>query len=250
MGYVERENLEGRYAGIKAVEGGVGRAAIAPEILFALWLYATLEGVGSARSIVRLTQAHDAYRWICGGVQVNHHTVADLRSLNGQFLDELLTDNLASLMAAGVVKLQAVARDGMRVRASAGAGSFRREEKLRGYLEMARQRVEALKQHVDEDPGAETRGVQAVSARAAEQRDARIQAALARLPELAEIKKRQGKKAEDARASTTDAEATAMKMGAGGFRPADNVQYGTDVESGIVVGVDVVTTGSDQGKRR
>ncbi|TMQ74588.1 Mobile element protein [Candidatus Accumulibacter phosphatis] len=37
------------------VEGGVGRAAIAPEILYALWLYATLEGVGSARTLARLT---------------------------------------------------------------------------------------------------------------------------------------------------------------------------------------------------
>ena len=71
-GYVERQDLTGLYAGIKAVEGGVGRAAIAPEILFALWLYATLEGIGSARAITRLTQVHDAYRWICGGVQVNY----------------------------------------------------------------------------------------------------------------------------------------------------------------------------------
>jgi transposase len=247
-GYVERQNLEGLYAGIKAVEGGCGRPAIAPEILFALWLYATLEGVGSARSIARLSEEHDAYRWICGGVQVNYHTVADFRSLNGEFLDELLSANLASLMAAGVVKLQAVAQDGMRVRASAGAGSFRREENLRGYLEAARQRVESLKQQVDDDPGAEGRRRQAAKVRAAEEREARIQAALARLPELAEIKKRQGKKPEDARASTTDGDATVMKMGDGGFRPAYNVQYGTDVESQIIVGVDVVTTGSDQGQ--
>lgn len=129
-GYVEHQDMSGLYAGIKAIEGGVGRAAIAPEILFALWLYATLEGVGSARAIARLTQEHDAYRWICGGVQVNYHTVADFRSQQGDALDDLLTDNLASLMAAGVVKLKSVAQDGVRVRASAGAASFRREEKL------------------------------------------------------------------------------------------------------------------------
>ena len=128
-GYVERQNLEGLYAGIKATEGGVGRAAIAPEILYALWLYATLEGVGHAREIARLTQSHDAYRWICGGVQVNYHTLADFRSLEGDALDDLLTDNVASLMAAGAVKLKTVAQDGMRVRASAGAASFRREER-------------------------------------------------------------------------------------------------------------------------
>lgn len=120
--YVERQELKGFYAGIRAVEGGAGRAAIAPEILLALWLYATLDGVGSGREIARLAESHDAYRWLCGGVQVNYHTVSDFRKDHGEALDELLSVSIASLMAAGVVKLKQVAQDGMRVRASAGAG--------------------------------------------------------------------------------------------------------------------------------
>ena len=247
-GYVERQDLTGLYASIKAVEGGVGRAAIAPEILFALWLYGTLEGIGSARAITRLTQEHDAYRWICGGVQVNYHTVADFRSQQGDVLDDLLTDNLASLMAVGVVKLKAAAQDGVRVRASAGAASFRREEKLESLLAAAREQVAALKRQVDDDPGADARRQAAAQARAAVAREARIEAALARLPELADIKKRQGKKPEEARASTTDAEATVMKMGDGGFRPAYNIEFCSDTESQVIVGVDVVTTGSDMGQ--
>jgi len=247
-GYVERQDLTGLYASIKAVEGGVGRAAIAPEILFALWLYATLEGIGSARAITRLTQEHDAYRWICGGVQVNYHTVADFRSQQGDVLDDLLTDNLASLMAVGVVKLKAAAQDGVRVRASAGAASFRREEKLESLLAAAREQVAALKRQVDDDPGADARRQAAAQARAALAREARIEAALARLPELADIKKRQGKKPEEARASTTDAETTVMKMGDGGFRPAYNIEFCSDTESQVIVGVDVVTTGSDMGQ--
>ena len=134
------------------------------------------------------------------------------------------------------------------MRASAGAGSFRREEKLQGYLETAKQRVAALKGQLDEDPGVDNRRRQAAAARAAQAREARIQAALDRLPELAKIKQRQGKTAEDARASTTDADASVMKMADGGFRPAYNLQYGTDVASQIIVGVDVVTTGSDHGQ--
>ena len=247
-GYVERQDLTGLYARIKAVEGGVGRAAIAPEILFALWLYATLEGIGSARAITRLTQEHDAYRWICGGVQVNYHTVADFRSQQGDVLDDLLTDNLASLMAVGVVKLKAAAQDGVRVRASAGAASFRREEKLESLLAAAREQVAALKRQVDDDPGADARRQATAQARAARAREARIEAALARLPELADIKKRQGKKPEEARASTTDGEATVMKMGDGGFRPAYNIEFCSDTESQVIVGVDVVTTGSDMGQ--
>ncbi len=244
-GFVQGQDLQALYAGIKAVEGGAGRSAIAPEILYALWLYATLEGVGSARKLARLTQEHDAYRWICGGVQVNYHTLSDFRSQSGEALDGLLTENVAGLMAAGVVKLKGVAQDGMRVRASAGSGSFRREEKLKGYLEAARAQVQALKQEVADDPGAEERRRKAARQRMASAREARIEAALKRLPELAAIKQRQGKKAEEARASTTDADATVMKMGDGGFRPAYNIEFGSDTASQIIVGVDVVTTGSD-----
>lgn len=244
-GFVIGQDLSALYADIKAVEGGVGRAAIAPEMLYALWLYATLEGVGSARKLARLAQEHDAYRWICGGIQVNYHTLSDFRSQSETALDGLLTQNLASLMAAGIVKLKSVAQDGMRVRASAGAASFRREEKLSGYLETAQAQVAALKQEVDDDPGADSRRAKAARARAAKEREERIQAALNRLPELAAIKARQGKAADLARASTTDADATVMKMGDGGFRPAYNIEFGSDTESQIIVGVDVVTTGSD-----
>lgn len=244
-GYVERQDLSKLYAGIKSRQGGAGRSAIAPEILFALWLYATLDNVGSAREIERLTQAHDAYRWICGGVQVNYHSLADFRVDHGAVLDDLLADNIAALMAAGAVKLKSVAQDGVRVRASAGAASFRREERLTTQLAQAREQVQSLKHEIENDPGSHSRQQAAARERAAREREARIQAALNRLPEVQAIKRRQGKKSEDARSSTTDADATVMKMGDGGFRPAYNAQFASDCESQVVVGVDVITIGSD-----
>lgn len=246
--YVERQDLARFYAGIRAVEGGVGRSPIAPEILLALWLYATIDGVGSARQIARLTEAHDAYRWLCGGVQVNHHTVSDFRKDHGEALDELLSVSIASLMAAGVVKLKQVAQDGIRVRASAGAGSFRRREKLEGYLEAARAEVARLKAELEADPAGIARAQEAARVRAAKERQARLEQALARLPQIEAIKQRQGKKPEQARASMTDAEATVMKMGDGGFRPAYNPQLATDADSLVIVGLDVATVGSDQGQ--
>jgi transposase len=243
--WVEQADLSRMYAEIRAVEGGSGRTAIAPEILYALWLYATLDGVGTARRLARLTQAHDAYRWICGGVQVNHHTLSDFRTAHGEAFDALLTDSVAALMAVGAVTLERVAQDGMRIRADAGAASFRRGETLERSLEEARAQVEALKRQAEEDPGACTRRQQAARERAARERRERVEAALARLPELAEIKARQGKPRAQARASTTDAEATVMKMGDGGFRPAYNAQYATDTASQVIVGVAAVTVGSD-----
>ncbi|MCH2218815.1 MAG: transposase, partial [Dechloromonas sp.] len=235
--YVERQDLSRFYAGIRAVDGGVGRSAIAPEILLALWLYATLDGVGSARAVSRLLESHDAYRWLCGGVQVNHHTLSDFRKDQGEGLDELLSVSIASLMAAGVVKLKQVAQDGMRVRASAGAGSFRRKEKLEGYLEAARAEVARLKAEVEADPAQAERAREAARLRAAKEREARLEKALARLPEIEAIKLRQGKNPDQARASMTDAEATVMKMGDGGFRPAFNPQLASDADSLVIVGV-------------
>ena len=137
----------------------------------------------------------------------------------------------------------------MRVRASEGAASFRREEKLKACLEVAREQVSRLKAPVDDDPVGETARKQAAQRRAAEEREARIEAALARLPERVAIKQGQGKDPKEARASTTDADATVMKRGDGGFRPAFNFQYATDIESQVIIGVEVVTAGSDQGQR-
>lgn len=243
--YVIQADLRPIYAEIKVVEGRGGRSAIAPEILFALWLYATIEGIGSARAIGRFTDCHDAYRWICGGVRVNHHTLSDFRVDHEDTLDALLTDSVAALLAAKAVKLKRVAQDGMRVRASAGAASFRRRGTLEQHLEDARAQIETLKQQIDADPGALSRSQQAAQTRAACEREAKIRKALARLPELEDIKVRQGKKAETARASTTDDQATVMKMADGGYRPAYNAQFATDTDSQVIVGVDVVTTGSD-----
>jgi transposase len=86
--YVERQDLKGFYEDNRAVEGGVGRSAIAPEILLGLWLYATLDGVGSAQEITRLTEAHDAYCWLCSGAQVNDHTLSDFRTDHGEALGD------------------------------------------------------------------------------------------------------------------------------------------------------------------
>jgi hypothetical protein len=207
-----------------------------------------VDGVGSARAIARLTDAHDAYRWICGGVQVNYHTVSDFRAEHEAVFDGLLTDSVAALLAVGAVKLKRVAQDGMRVRASAGASSFRRRGTLARCLEAAKAQVEMLKQQTEDDPGALTRKQQAARERAKRQRQERIEQALQRLPELEQLKAKQGKQPEEARASTTDAEATVMKMGDGGFRPAYNAQYATDTETQVIVGVEVTTAGSDMGQ--
>ena len=246
-GYVVHQDLSKLFEAVKARGSNAGRAAIDPRILFALWLYATLDGVGSGREVARLSLEHDACRWICGGVSVNYHALNDFRAGNEALMDDLLTDNVAALAAAGAISLERVAQDGMRVRADAGAASFRRKasSSLDEHLSQARELVQTIKTQAQTDPGLAKRQAQAAKLRAAQEREERIKAALEQLPEVAAAKQRNGGKAEDARASTTDADARVMKMGDGGFRPAYNVQFATECEGQVILGMDVVNAGSD-----
>jgi len=245
---VERLDLARISERIAARGESPGRAATDPRLLVALWLYATIENVGSARHLARLCEMHDAYRWLCGGVTLNHHTLSDFRVEHEQALDDLMTQVIAALVMKEVVKVDRISQAGLRTRASAGSASFRREPSLRRLLDEARAHVEAVKKRADEAP-AESARQQAARERAARERVARIEAALAVLPELQAVKEHPtGKPSQDrpARVSTTDAEARRMKMGDGAIRPAYNVQFAVDTASRAIMGVDVVNTGSDQ----
>jgi transposase len=243
--FVEGLELSAFYAAIRAREGHPGRPPIDPKILIALWLYATIDGVGSARAVDRLCAQHDAYRWIRGGVPVNYHTLSDFRVAHQAALDALLTQSIAALLHRGIVTLARVAHDGTRVRASAGAGSFRRGPTLQECLATARKQVERTERQADAPtPTAQ----EAAQQRAARERLARVDEALAVLPEVEAIKARQGKKAKSApRVSTTDPDARVMKMADGGYRPAYNIHFASDVAGRGIVGVQVSNVGSDRG---
>lgn len=244
--FVKGLDLSALYQKILAVEGHSGRSPVDPAIYMALWLYATIEGIGSARALDRLCRQHDAYRWICGGVSMNYHSLSDFRSAHADVLDDLLTQSTAALMSEGLVDLHRVSQDGVRVRASAGAASFRRKKTLKECLEDAETQVEALRKELKDDPGATSRRQQAARERATRERKERVNQALEQLPDV-ESKKKAKDKAK-ARVSTTDPEARVMKMADGGFRPAYNAQFAVDTAAQVVVGVDVSNLGSDQGK--
>jgi transposase len=244
-----RLDLDAWLADIKAVEGHVGRDATDPRLLVALWVFATLKGIGSARELERLCENHLAYQWLCGGVSVNYHMLADFRSQGGAKWDALLTQIVATLMAEGLVTMDRVAQDGMRVRADAGKSSFRTAGRLEELLEMAKEQVETLKQLAETDPEELTDRQRAARERAAAERQARIEEAARQCEELRTKKEAREKgrkeKSSEARASTTDPEARNMKFSDGGCRPGFNVQFATDTATGVVVGVDVTNAGTD-----
>jgi len=264
--FVQSLDLDALHADIRAVEGAPGRPPIDPAILVALWLYATLDGVGSARELDRLCESEDAYRWLCGGVGVNHHTLSDFRVEQALWLDEQLTRSVAALLAQGVVTMNRVAQDGLRIRAHAKAASFRRRERLQQLLQDARDQVQALKKEVDDEPGASSRRVRAARERAAAEREQRVADALRTLERIEQAANKPKPAAKDEpasapdkdatakdkdkapkapRVSTTDADARVMKMADGGFRPAFNGQLLVDTPTQFITAVALNNVGSD-----
>ncbi len=315
--YVAGLDLGDLYQRIGARAHTPGRPPPDPRVVLALWLYACVEGVGSARELDRLTREHHGFRWLRGGVPVNYHLLSDFRWQAAEVADRLLTESVASLSSAGLVNLASLTHDGVRVRASAGAASFRRLETLERSLVEVEERIARLKQEINDAPDASQRRLQAARDRAVRERRDRVATALetARAVAARQAAKEAAKKAKapppddgtggraemqkvdavpttkapvpngqepgatkadttgtpssdgadaarsegtvvgaqtqarkkEPRFSTTDVEAHIMRMPDGGYRPAYNVQLTGDLQSGLIVGLGVDTTGSDGG---
>jgi transposase len=255
---VGKLDLSRFHESIKAREGEAGRDATDPQLLVALWLYACIRGIGSARELARRCQESAPFQWLCGGVSVNHHLLSDFRTGFGAALDDLFTQVIASLVDKDVVRVNRVSQDGVRVRVSAGRGSFRRREHLEKLLTEARQHVEQVRQQMESPALSASLSARqrAARERAARERKQRLEEAIAQLPELEHRQAARaknvgqgpaGKKVRERqpRVSTTDPEARRMKMPNGGFNPAVNVQLAADTESRAIVGVEVSNEGSD-----
>jgi transposase len=260
-GVLEKMDLSAFCEPIQAREGVCGRNATDPLLLIALWLYAATRGVGSARELERLCgeDGSKPYQWLCGGVSINHHTLSDFRTDHAEALDDLFTQVIASLVDKGIVKVSRISQDGTRIRACAGASSFRGEERLNKLLEEAKAHVAELRALLADPEKSATLTARQKSARerAAREKQEKLEAAIAQLPELKEKQEAAAKKAgngkygkklkeQKPRVSTTDPDARNMKMGDGGFRPAVNAQFAVDTESRAIVGVDVSGAGSDK----
>ena len=253
-GFVAGLDLSAFYARIGSREHGSGRPAADPAVLLALWLYATLEGVGSARRLAHLCESDMAYRWLCGGVRVNYHGLSDFRGGHGVVLDGLLSEQVAALLASGMVSLEEVAVDGTKVRASAGSGSFRSERGLSRYEAAARDRVAALRSELASDPAAGSRRLRAARARAERELEEKVAAARKQLAALRAEKtarsrthKKAEKKKQRPKVSTTDAQARRMRFADGSVGAGYNLQLAVSTDSHVIVGVQETDRRNDAG---
>jgi len=231
--------LAGFYAPIEAVEGNAGRRPWDPRLLVSLWIYAYSRGISSAREIARRCTYEPAFQWLCGLGEVNHHTLSDFRVSHDASLRELFVQVLGVLSSEGLVSLERVMHDGTRIKACAGADSFRREERLKEHLEAARKQVEAMGDPREEEPARK----RAARDRALRERQQRLEQALEEVQKVRQAKRAQDK--EQARASQSDPQARIMKQADGGYAPSYNVQLSTEASHRIIVGAEVSQSGSD-----
>lgn len=228
---------------IESVEGVAGRPNWDPRLLMSVWIYALSLGVGSAREIARRCAYDPAFQWLTGLEIINYHTLSDFRSAHGPALTELFSQGLGVLSAEGLVSLERVMHDGTKIRACAGADSFRREERIRMHLEAARAQVATAEEAKVEDPPAQ----RAARQRAARERQARLEQALEELEKI-RASKDSAQDKDRARVSSSDPQARIMKQGDGGYAPSYNAQISTEASHKIIVAVGVSQNGSDYGE--
>ena len=257
LSFVESLDLSALYEAIKAREGEPGRPPADPAVLLALWLYATIEGVGSARQLDRLAQSDVAYRWIAGGVPLNYHGPADFRVAHVEVLDRLLTDSVTALIAEGVVSLAEIAIDGTKVRANASRDSFKTAGTLERIEAAVERRLAALKAEIERDPEASSRRKRAAQERAAQEVKERAERARVALDRMrAEREKRAKRHAKDEAkkseptASLSDPEARKMRFADGAVRPAYNGQIAAAPQQGIIISVEMTDRRNDAGLAR
>lgn len=255
--YVERLNLTTALSTIKSVEGGTGRSAIDPKILVCLWLYAAICGIGSAWTLAEYCGDHEGFKWICGGVSIDRKTLSNFRKNAGDVFDELLIKGVAMLTHAGLVTMEEIAQDGMKLKASASKGSFCKKQKIQEHLKEAKARIAQLKQEIENDPAINKKRLHAARIRAANDRLQRLKQAEKELKSYCEKQNRQrekykkklltNKQQKKLKVSTTDPEARVMKMANSGFNPAYSVQLGVDTLTNVIIAVDVTQQKTDGG---
>jgi transposase len=250
--FVESLDLSEFYDRIKARDSVAGRPATDPQVVLAVWLYATLEGIGSARAIDRLCQQHAAYRWLCGGAPINHDLLAEFRRENAALLDRLLTQSVTGLIAEKLITLEELAIDGTKVRAHAGRGSMSKRKRLESIEQAVAERVAELKSELDTDPAEPERRCKRRALQAAEERARRVKQAQQKLAELEQEKAERAKthpteeaKKGEPKVSVSDPDARLMRLPDGAAAPAWNVQVAT--ADGFIVEIDPTDRRQDSG---
>ena len=229
-------------ATVKSVEGGKGRSHSDPRLLMAIWIYGYSEAINSARELARMCAYEPPLQWLTGLQEVNYHTLSDFRVENKEAQNEIFTQVLGLLSAAGLTDLKRVMQDGTKIKAQASGDTFHRADTIREHLKLAQEQVEAMG-----DPNSEELSQRLLQARqrASREKKERLEQALR---ELEQMQKEKADSDKEPRVSESDPEARVMKQSDGGFAPSYNVQICTEASNKIIVAVETTQAGTDYGE--
>jgi transposase len=210
----------------------LGRPALPPRRLAALWILAMTRGTTSSVALADLCGRDIEFRWLLGGASVQKSTLCDFRRNHTAALADLSTQILVALARSGRLPGRELVLDGTIVRAASSCGAVRDRKSLRRRIGRLRLRIgEALE-------SADTTAPEA----------ARLQDEVARLTSCIEEMDAMGLEKDEDRINMTEREASLKKLKRGGFGPAHNVQAVSDAEGGAIINVEVVVQGNDQGQ--
>ena len=232
------------YRSYKAIEEEFGRMPIEPKVLFAVWLYGFMKGIGSSEVLEELCRVHNEFRWICGGLKPCARTLRNFRNAQRGMLDGLLTDSIAALIRAGLVSVATMSQDGTTIRSASSKRSFRKADEVEEAYEQAKERVRVLNEMSDDEAREHEQRQQAAMKREAEKKMRLAQEALEKLRE-----RRKGtEEGQDyeGKVSITEPDSKFMPCKEGVSAPAYNIQIvSSEDRSPAVLGVGVFEKASD-----
>ena len=228
--FVGSLDLAPYYRDIGSVEGEAGRPAYDPHVLMSIWVYAYAKAIGSAREIARRTEYDPPFQWLTGMEIINYHTLSDFRIDHKEYLDQLFIQALGIMSAEGLITLERVMHDGTKVKACAGADSFRREDRIKNHMKAAEEQIRTLRESPEEEMSLRR---QKAHERITRDKKERMEHALSEFAKIREGKTEE--EAPEARASITDPDSRIMKQSDDGYAPSYNLQVSTDSAFGVIV---------------
>jgi len=222
-------------------EGQAGRPGWPPRVLISVWIYAYSQGIASARALERMLSWEPGLRWLAADEVINYHTLSSFRVEQQGRLDGLSVKVLGLLQSEDLLDLGTILTDGTKVRARAGKESMHRRKTLEEHCAEARKVVQEMEQQQEQEAADERR--QTARERAAREKLERMEAAI---QELGRREKAAAEaEREKLRVSESEAEARKMKHADGSWSPSYNVQVQTELQSRMVVGIEVTQAACD-----
>jgi transposase len=248
----------------KVNERGTGDRQYPPSMMLGLLIYCYAQGIFSSRQIERATYRHVSVRYLAGNTHPDHDTVATFRRTNPELIRSAFVQLLRLAQAAGLLRLGVIALDGTKMGASAAKRQNLTYAQLQAQIgELDRQVESLLEQAEAADQGDGTEEELPAALIPAQERRARLLAAKAQLEEHALQRHQQREKdrqqlppgcrrgrlarqpkAED-RVNLSDPE-SGLQRTRSGFIQGYNAQWAMSVESGLIVGADVVREANDR----